>query len=275
VGADEGILVISGLWERLGEIRVCCPLYPHAAPLCDQRRRRRDYLTLAVPSVGVAEVKEVVKTASTNRSISGKRTVLFLDEIHRFNKQQQDALLPHVESGLLTLIGATTENPSFALNRALLSRCRVLVLEKLTADDIRAVIQRALHEMQEMREAGREAGRQEAACQHPVDAGSGWGAWQGKVRVEDAAMAALVGLADGDARVALNTLDSGLVAQACQIFLTSQVFLTSAHHLRFRYSGAEPDVCQPACARPRGPAAPLPRAPRARPTSPGSPSSDR
>ena len=162
-------------------------------------------------SVGVAEVKEVVKTASVNRGISGKKTVLFLDEIHRFNKQQQDALLPHVESGLLTIIGASTENPSFALNRALLSRCQVLVLEKLTADDIQRVIQRALQETQRAGRGGegQGGGRREAACQHPADAGGRWGAWQGKVRVEDVAMAALVRLADGDARVALNILDSG------------------------------------------------------------------
>ena len=151
---------------------------------------------MSAVSVGVAEVKEVVRTASTNQSMFGKRTVLFLDEIHRFNKLQQDALLPHVESGLLTLIGATTENPSFALNRALLSRCRLMVLEKLSDDNIRAVVSRALGGAGDPGVGDGDAG--------------GWHSWPGEVRLEERALAALVRLADGDARVALNTLHQAL-----------------------------------------------------------------
>jgi putative ATPase len=92
---------------------------------------------------GVARVRELVQEASVRRA-NGGRTVLFVDEIHRFNRGQQDAFLPHVESGMLTLIGATTENPSFELNAALLSRARVVVLEPLSTEDVTALLQRAL-----------------------------------------------------------------------------------------------------------------------------------
>ena len=76
--------------------------------------------------------REVVEAAAGRRRLTGARTVLFLDEVHRWNKSQQDVLLPHIESGTITLLGATTENPSFTLNSALLSRCKVVVMAKLT-----------------------------------------------------------------------------------------------------------------------------------------------
>ena len=93
---------------------------------------------------GVKEVRQIVEQAKELRAANGQKTLLFVDEIHRFNKSQQDAFLPHVESGLLTLIGATTENPSFEINAPLLSRCQVLVLKPLQADDILTVLERAL-----------------------------------------------------------------------------------------------------------------------------------
>jgi putative ATPase len=92
---------------------------------------------------GVKELRIVVENAKKFQNI-GQQTVLFVDEIHRFNKAQQDAFLPHIESGLITLIGATTENPSFELNSALLSRLSVYVLEPLKADELAQILQRAL-----------------------------------------------------------------------------------------------------------------------------------
>ena len=91
-------------------------------------------------SASVADVREVLTRARDRLGGSGQRTILFLDEIHRFNKAQQDALLPAVEEGLVTLIGATTENPYFEVNSALLSRCQIYELEPLTEDDLRVIV---------------------------------------------------------------------------------------------------------------------------------------
>ena len=102
-----------------------------------------DFIEISAVAAGIADVKNVIKHAGENRRL-GMNTVLFVDEIHRFNKAQQDAFLPHVESGLITLIGATTENPSFEVITPLLSRSRVLVLEPLSIDDIVTILQRAL-----------------------------------------------------------------------------------------------------------------------------------
>src|SRR5438093_9801486 len=93
---------------------------------------------------GVKEIREVIAEAERERARRGTRTILFVDEIHRFNRAQQDAFLPHVEKGTVVLVGATTENPSFEVNSALLSRCRVYVLRGLEEDDLLAIIRRAL-----------------------------------------------------------------------------------------------------------------------------------
>ncbi|MGV8893752.1 MAG: replication-associated recombination protein A [Burkholderiaceae bacterium] len=100
---------------------------------------------IALPAVlsGVKDIREAVERAQVIRANSGRRTILFVDEVHRFNKSQQDAFLPHVESGLFTFIGATTENPSFEVNGALLSRAATYVLKSLTDDDLRALLERA------------------------------------------------------------------------------------------------------------------------------------
>ncbi|TMA38500.1 MAG: replication-associated recombination protein A [Deltaproteobacteria bacterium] len=131
---------------------------------------------------GVKELRHVVDEAELTLRSSGRPTVLFVDEIHRFNKAQQDAFLPHVEAGTITLIGATTENPSFEVIAPLLSRTRVLTLEPLGDADIGAVIDRALADSE------RGLGRQ-------------------KLVLDAEARAFLVGHAQGDARVALNTLE--------------------------------------------------------------------
>jgi putative ATPase len=131
---------------------------------------------------GVKELRQVVDDAEAALRHTGRRTVLFVDEIHRFNKAQQDAFLPHVEAGTVTLIGATTENPSFEVIPPLLSRTRVLVLEPLGAEDVGAVVDRAL-----------------------ADAERGLG--QARLALAAEARAFLVEHAQGDARVALNTLE--------------------------------------------------------------------
>ena len=105
----------------------------------------REFVPFSAVTEGVPRVREIVAEAEGRRRL-GRGTILFADEIHRFNKAQQDAFLPHVEAGTITLIGATTENPSFEINGALLSRVRVFVLQALTASDIRSLIERALRD---------------------------------------------------------------------------------------------------------------------------------
>ncbi|MDT8441741.1 MAG: replication-associated recombination protein A [Desulfuromonadales bacterium] len=130
---------------------------------------------------GVKEVREITAEAKRERDFHGRRTLLFIDEIHRFNKAQQDALLPWVERGDIILIGATTENPSFEVNAALLSRSRVFVLEPLAADQIRLLLERALHEDRYLTAMA--------------------------LDVEGEALDLLAEMAHGDARVALNSLE--------------------------------------------------------------------
>ncbi|MCP3677291.1 MAG: replication-associated recombination protein A [Deltaproteobacteria bacterium] len=131
---------------------------------------------------GVKEVREVFKEAQRQLRLTGRRTILFIDEIHRFNKAQQDAFLHHVEDGTIILIGATTENPSFSLNAPLLSRCKVLVLEELSQDNIVTIITRALTD--------RERGLGNLA-----------------IEMTEEAIEFLSSHADGDARTALNTVE--------------------------------------------------------------------
>ncbi len=130
---------------------------------------------------GVKEIRAAIQQAEMERAQYGRNTILFVDEVHRFNKSQQDAFLPFVENGTIVLVGATTENPSFELNNALLSRCRVYVLQALDDEQIVGVIQRAL-----------------------LDPERGFG---GKLRMSDEALALLVSAADGDARKSLNLLE--------------------------------------------------------------------
>ena len=108
------------------------------------RYTEREFVGFSAVTEGIPRVREIIREAEVRRDGLGRGTILFCDEIHRFNRAQQDAFLPHVEGGIITLIGATTENPSFELNAALLSRCRVYVLEPLNAADIRLVLDRAL-----------------------------------------------------------------------------------------------------------------------------------
>src|SRR2546428_13441662 len=108
------------------------------------RQTHAHFVTLSAVSAGVADLRKVVEDARKLRQFSKQRTIMFIDEIHRFNKAQQDAVLPYVERGVVTLIGATTENPSFEVNAALLSRCRVFTLKGLTEEQILAILRRTL-----------------------------------------------------------------------------------------------------------------------------------
>ena len=140
------------------------------------------FVWFSAVSMGVKDVKRVVTEARDELGLRGRRTILFCDEIHRFNKSQQDAFLPHVEQGVVTLIGATTENPSFEVNAALLSRMRVYTLDPLSADQIGILVDRAL-----------------------TDAERGLGGRE--IELEDDARAFLCESAQGDARMALSTLE--------------------------------------------------------------------
>ena len=101
------------------------------------------FITFSAVTSGIKEIKKVMEDAENNKKL-GIKTILFVDEIHRFNKAQQDAFLPYVEKGSIILVGATTENPSFEVNNALLSRCRVFVLKELSSEDILKLLKRAL-----------------------------------------------------------------------------------------------------------------------------------
>jgi putative ATPase len=145
------------------------------------RATAKAFEPMSAVSAGVKEVREVVERARTRLGERGQGTILFLDEIHRFNRTQQDALLPHVEDGLLTLIGATTENPFFEVNGPLRSRSTLFRLEALSTDDLRALIDRALY-----------------------DPERGLGA---RFAIDEEAAAHLAARSDGDARAALNGLE--------------------------------------------------------------------
>jgi putative ATPase len=165
---------------------------------------------------GIAELRRVVDDAKEKRKFANTRTILFVDEIHRWNKSQQDALLPSVESGVITLIGATTENPSFEVNGALLSRSRVFVLEKLTAEDIKKLLERAI------------------ASPAGLD---------GKIKIDAEAIEFLAYIADGDARVALNSLE--IAAKALKISkrqtlkIEAVKYALAKTHLRYDKTGEE------------------------------------
>ena len=143
-------------------------------------RTKADFINFSAVTSGIKEIREVMNQAENSRRM-GIRTVLFVDEIHRFNKAQQDAFLPYVEKGSIILIGATTENPSFEINGALLSRCKVFVLKALEEKDLVKLLKQAL--------------------KHP----SGFGKQQ--VRITEDQLTAIAAFANGDARTALNTLE--------------------------------------------------------------------
>lgn len=145
---------------------------------------RSRFIEFSAVTSGIKEIREVMKQADTS-SQYGQRTIVFVDEIHRFNKAQQDAFLPFVEKGSIILIGATTENPSFEINSALLSRCKVFVLKALTAEDIQSLLKRAL------------------------TSPKGFGGQ--RIVIADDLLAAIAEFANGDARTALSTLEMAVL----------------------------------------------------------------
>src|SRR5215472_13737279 len=154
------------------------------------RQTRSHFVSLSAVSAGVADLRKVVEDARKLRQFSQQRTILFIDEIHRFNKAQQDAILPHVERGTVTLIGATTENPSFEVISALLSRCRVFTLRSLSEEHILTILHRALTDRER-------------------------GLGQLGITIDEDALQQIAIFANGDARTALNVLElaaSGTVA---------------------------------------------------------------
>ena len=163
------------------------------------------FLSISAVLGGVKEIREAVEMAQAARdSLEQKRTIVFVDEVHRFNKSQQDAFLPHVESGLFTFIGATTENPSFEVNSALLSRAAVYVLQPLSEDDLTQIV-----------------GKARAINAVPA--------------LEDAAQARLIAYADGDARRLLNTLETlAVAAQREQLLLLTDAWLMKVLGERMR-----------------------------------------
>ncbi len=170
------------------------------------------FYSFSAVTAGVKDVKDVALKAQQDLKFAGIRTILFLDEIHRFNKAQQDYLLPHVEKGDLILIGATTENPSFEVNSALLSRLRVFILDPLQPEAVRKILIRAL-----------------------TDNTHGLG--QHDLEVDDSGMDLIVSLAGGDARTALNILDAGadLVGGNPQKIIDSSVVLEAAQRRNLLY----------------------------------------
>jgi len=141
-----------------------------------------EFITMSAVLSGVKDIREAVKLAKQNHELDGRNTVLFVDEVHRFNKSQQDAFLPHVEDGTFSFIGATTENPSFELNNALLSRVRTYILRALTVDDIKKILQSAISDEER-------------------------GLGKFKLKIDPEALDFLAKAADGDARRGLNWLE--------------------------------------------------------------------
>lgn len=147
-------------------------------------RTRSSFIDFSAVTSGIKEIKDVMKRAEDHRMM-GIKTIVFVDEIHRFNKAQQDAFLPYVEKGSIILIGATTENPSFEINSALLSRCKVFVLQSLTEQDMIQLLHNALS--------------------------SSRGLGKSAINIEERLLRAIAVFADGDGRMALNTLDMAVL----------------------------------------------------------------
>jgi putative ATPase len=180
------------------------------------QRTEAAFVPFSAVTEGVPRVREIVKEASARIRAGGRRTILFCDEIHRFNRAQQDAFLPHVEAGTISLIGATTENPSFEVIGALLSRARVFVLEPLTEAHLQTILRRAL-----------------------ADSERGLGSLS--LQIEDAAVALMATEADGDARRALNALEAAatLAGQGGRIDEDRVREALQRRHARYDKSGEE------------------------------------
>ena len=181
------------------------------------RRTQSNFIDFSAVTSGIKEIKAVMQQAEQNR-LMGERTILFVDEIHRFNKAQQDAFLPFVEKGSIVLIGATTENPSFEVNSALLSRCKVFVLQALSPEDLAQLLKNALSDPR------------------------GFGGQD--VRLEEGMLELIAHFANGDARTALSTLEMVVLngrREGDAVFVTPEVLeqCTSRKSLLYDKNGEE------------------------------------
>lgn len=169
------------------------------------KKTQSAFQQISAVSSGLKDLRQILETARQNQRL-GQKTILFIDEIHRWNKTQQDALLPYVEKGLITLIGATTENPSFELRPALLSRCRVFVLKKLSAKNLEKILNKAIKKL--------------------------------KIKLSPKLVRLIAGLSNGDARTALNVLEYSLsVSGKINKNIIQQAFQKS--HLFYDKNGEE------------------------------------
>uniref|UniRef100_U3FXF6 ATPase WRNIP1 n=3 Tax=Micrurus TaxID=8634 RepID=U3FXF6_MICFL len=175
------------------------------------------FVTLSATSAKTSDVRDVIAQAQNEKRLCKRKTILFIDEIHRFNKSQQDTFLPHVECGTITLIGATTENPSFQVNSALLSRCRVIVLEKLSVEAVEAILMRAIKSL------GIQVLSQDEELTSSMNANNSKGS-ELCVFIERRAINTLAYLCDGDARTGLNGLQ-----MAVQSRLTNPSHQSNSH----------------------------------------------
>ncbi|XP_054888916.1 ATPase WRNIP1 [Poeciliopsis prolifica] len=176
----------------------------HIIASTSKKKGSARFVTLSATSASTNEVREVIKQAQNELRLCKRKTILFIDEIHRFNKSQQDTFLPHVECGTVTLIGATTENPSFQVNAALLSRCRVLVLEKLSVEAMGSILNRAVAAL------GIQVQGQDSTNSSYRDETS---SYEPTIYIEQKALDTIAYLCDGDARTGLNSLQLAVQAQ--------------------------------------------------------------
>lgn len=178
------------------------------------QKTRARFVQFSAVTGGLAELRKVLADAEAQLNFQSRRTILFLDEIHRWNKAQQDALLPHVERGNIILIGATTENPSFSVNAALLSRAKVFILKTLGNEEVRRILERAL-----------------------ADAERGLG--EKGISVTPDALIFLADAASGDARVALNALDMAVKGATTQVTKEDVSAALQRTHLLYDKEGEE------------------------------------
>lgn len=171
-----------------------------------------NFIRFSAVTSGLADLRKVIERAEQDKRL-GKKTILFIDEIHRWNKAQQDALLPHVEHGTIVLIGATTENPSFEVRGALLSRCRVFVLNRLNKEQIKKIINRALEDKEK-------------------------GLGGEKIKISEEVKEAIASMSNGDARAALNVLEyASSISKSITLKIAKEAF--QKPHLLYDKDGEE------------------------------------